>query len=457
MQVTAELLRRYDRPGPRYTSYPPATEFHEGVDEAVYADHLEQASTEKRPLSLYVHLPFCEHRCLFCGCNVVITQKRDVMRRYLDILHGEIRDGASRLKGRRKVSQYHWGGGTPTYLTTDEMRELQAVVLSEFELEPDAEVAIEVDPRITTREDLFTLREIGFNRLSMGVQDFTPEVQEAVDRIQPFDLTKQHLEDAREAGFDSINIDLIYGLPHQTPEAFQRTLDQVNQLRPERIAVYSFAYLPWLKGQQRRLEESDLPAPEIKLQLFASALEAFRGSGYLAIGMDHFALPGDEMGLAVSNGTLWRNFMGYTVKHAPDMVGFGMSSIGDVHGAFFQNFKKLIDYERAVEAGKLPIERGYVLTADDHLRRHLITELMCTFKVDIPALEQRFGIDFGETFAGSLKELQPMVEDGFVRIGDSRIELLADGRLFVRNACMAFDPYLKRKEGDTRPRFSRTV
>ena len=457
MQVTAELLRRYDRPGPRYTSYPPATEFHEGVDAAVYASHLERAAKKEAPLSLYVHLPFCEHRCLFCGCNVVITQKRDVMRHYLDVLFSEIREGARRLGGRRKVSQYHWGGGTPTYLTNDEMRELQEVVLSEFELEPEAEVAIEVDPRVTTREALFTLRELGFNRLSMGVQDFTAEVQEAVDRIQPFDMTKQHLEDARDAGFDSINIDLIYGLPLQTPEAFRRTLDQVNDLRPERIAVYSFAFIPWLKGQQRRLEESDLPAPEIKLQLFLAALEAFRGSGYLAIGMDHFALPDDEMGLAVSNGTLWRNFMGYTVKHAPDMVGFGMSSIGDVDGAFFQNQKKLIDYERAVEAGELPIERGYVLTDDDHLRRHLITELMCTFKVDIPALERRFGIDFQETFADSLTELAPMVADGFVRIGEERLELLGDGRLFVRNACMAFDPYLKRRDGDAKPRFSRTV
>ena len=454
--VTADLIQRYDRPGPRYTSYPPATEFHEDVGAEAYAQHLERASQEDAPLSLYVHLPFCEERCLYCGCNVVITKKRPVMRHYLDVLYKEIRAVAKRLGGRRKLSQYHWGGGTPTYLSPEETRELQTVVLSEFEIEPDAEVAIEVDPRVTTNEHLDVLHDIGFNRLSMGVQDFTPEVQEAVNRVQPYELTEALVEHGRKLGFLSTNIDLIYGLPLQSVETFRKTLEQVNQIRPERIAVYSYAHLPHIKGHQRTIDPATLPPPEVKLELFASAIRAFGGAGYLSVGMDHFALPEDEMGQAIANGSLWRNFMGYTVRHAPDMVGLGMSSIGDVAGAFFQNDKRLVNYERAIEAGNLPIERGYVLTREDLIRRYVITALMCTFHLEIAEVERRFGLEFRTHFAESLKDLEPMVADGFLTIGEERIEVVGRGRLFIRNICMAFDPYLKKSSGD-QPRFSRTV
>jgi len=454
--VTADLLRRYDRPGPRYTSYPTAVEFHEGVGAARYAEHLARAARVDAPLSFYIHLPFCEERCLFCGCNVVITRKREVVRRYLDLLVREIHDVAGRLGTRRRLSQYHWGGGTPTYLTPDEMRELQAEVFGEFAIDPGAEVAVEVDPRVTTPEHMAALCELGFNRLSMGVQDFTPEVQEAVNRIQSFERTRDLVALARRLGFASVNIDLIYGLPHQTPETFQRTLEQVVVIRPDRVAVYSFAHVPWLKGQQRKLDVEALPAPSTKIELFARAIDAFTGAGYLPIGMDHFALPEDELGRALADGTLWRNFMGYTVKHAPDMVACGVSGIGDVSGAFFQNRKVLHEYERAVEAGELPVGRGYVLTPDDHVRRYVITSLMCTFRVDVPEVERRFDVRFWEAFSRERESLRPFEADGFVRVAPERIEVVGAGRLFVRNVCMAFDAHLSKHAGE-KARFSRTV
>ena len=461
--VTADLIRRYDRPGPRYTSYPTAVEFHEEVDAATYAEHLEHSAQRvDEPLSLYLHLPFCEERCLYCGCNVVITRKREVEQRYLGFLEREVRDVAQRLGRRRRVRQYHWGGGTPTYLTPDEMRHVHHVVRGEFDLEDDAEIAIEIDPRVTTAGHLDAIRELGFNRLSLGVQDFTPEVQQAINRIQPYEETRELIERARGMGLGSINVDLIYGLPLQTPETFQQTLEQVLAIRPDRLAVYSYAHMPWIKVQQRRILEEQLPTPEVKLELIARALDTFRRGGYLAIGMDHFALPEDEMGQALTRGTLWRNFMGYTVRHAPDMVGCGMSSIGDVDGAFFQNEKKLIRYEKAVEAGRLPVEKGLVLSADDKLRRYVITALMCAFRVDFSEVEKRFGVDFHHTFATELRDLRTLEDDGFVTLHDDHIEVVDNGRLFVRNVAMVFDTYLRTKhqpaEGSTAPpRFSRTV
>jgi oxygen-independent coproporphyrinogen-3 oxidase len=455
--VTADLIRRYDRPGPRYTSYPTAVEFHEGVGADVYAERLRRASEAvDDPIALYLHLPFCEERCLYCGCNVVITRKREVEEHYLKVLQREIRDVASRLGDRRKVRQYHWGGGTPTYLSPSEMRALQAVVTSELDVEPDAEVAVEIDPRVTTQEHLEAIRELGFNRLSMGVQDFTPEVQREVNRVQPYEDTRDLVERARALGFGSINVDLIYGLPLQNPVSFQRTLELVLQIRPERLAVYSYAHVPWLKVQQRRILEEHLPVPEVKFELIASAVRTFRQAGYLAIGMDHFALPEDELGRALEEGTLWRNFMGYTVRHAPDMVACGMSSIGDVAGAYVQNEKKLIRYEKAVEAGQLAVERGVVLSDDDKLRRHVITAIMCAFHLDFGAVEERFGIDFRSYFREELEALRPMQDDGFLHLHDDHLQVVEEGRLFVRNICMVFDAYLKRAR-DEKPVFSRTV
>ena len=456
--VTLDLLRRYDRPGPRYTSYPTAVEFHEGFDEAAYREHLGRAAAERdAPLSLYLHLPFCEERCTFCGCMVIITRKREVAARYLEYLHREIALLAEYLDGRRRVVQYHWGGGTPTYLAPGQMVALQEEVARHFDVQPGAEVAIEVDPRVTSFEQLTVLRGLGFNRLSMGVQDFTPEVQEAVNRVQGEAQTRALYEGARALGYQSINVDLIYGLPLQTLESFGRSVDAVVHMRPDRVAVYSFAHVPWIRGNQRSLRSEDLPSPETKLALFVAARERFLDAGYEAIGMDHFALPGDEMAVAARARALHRNFMGYTVKPAPDMLGAGVSAIGDVAGAFAQNVKKLSTYYAALDGGRFPVERGYRLSPDDHVRRHVITELMCNFHLDGAAVAERFGIDFGSYFARELAELgDGPVADGFLEMEGSRLDLTPSGRLFVRNVCMVFDRYL-RETAAARPVFSRTV
>lgn len=458
--LTAELLRKYDRPGPRYTSYPTAVEFSSSFDERAYRAKLAEAATATRePLSLYVHLPFCEERCSFCGCVVIITRKREVAARYLDYLHREIGMLAAGLGTRRHVVQYHWGGGTPTYINPAQMRALHGVVTRHFEIDPEAEIAIEVDPRVTTSEQIDLLRELGFNRLSMGVQDFTMEVQVAINRGQTEGETRELFAHARAAGFDSINLDLVYGLPLQTVATFRHTLDSVIDLRPERVAVYSYAHVPWLRGNQKRIDPGDLPPAPLKLELFAQAIDRFLGAGYQQIGMDHFALPSDELAIAARRRTLHRNFMGYTTKVAPDMVGVGVSAIGDIGGAYAQNTKKLSRYYATLDNGRFPIERGYLLDADDDVRRHVITQLMCNFFVDRQAVEDRFGIAFGEYFARELAELSAdpgPVADRFLAITPEYLQVLPAGRLFVRNICMAFDRYLRQERAD-RPVFSRTI
>jgi len=452
---TAELLARYDRPGPRYTSYPTALSFHEGVDEEEYLERLALADAlEDEPLSLYAHLPFCRERCLYCGCNVVITPHHRIARDYLGNLLEEIDLLARHLPRRRTLSQLHWGGGTPTYYTAFELSRLMGAITERFQLAPDAEVGIEVDPRNTEPAHLETLGALGFNRLSAGVQDFAPEVQQAIHRIQSFEQTKDVLDRARAAGFRSINVDLIYGLPLQTAAGFQRTLDQVLELRPDRIAVYSFAFVPWIKGHMRNLPADALPGPALKLELLARALDTFSGAGYCSIGMDHFALPGDELARAAAKGTLGRNFMGYTVQSARDLVGVGVSAIGDVQGALFQNDKKLVSYERAAAEGRFPIERGYVLDADDLLRRDVITELMCNARIEFARIERLHGIRFADRFDAELRELEGLVADGLLTIHRDGLELTDVGRLFVRNVAMVFDRHLQRAPANT---FSRTV
>lgn len=456
----ASLRARYDKPGPRYTSYPTALEFHAGVDRDVYERSLAAADARPdEPLSIYVHLPFCEERCAYCGCFVVITKHRDVSDRYLAYLEREIDLLAARLPHRRQVSQLHWGGGTPTYYPAAGLHRLFERLTRHFTFTPDAELGVEIDPRVTTLEQLTTLRALGFNRLSMGVQDFTPEVQQAVNRVQSYEQTRELLEHARALGFRSINVDLIYGLPLQTPETFARTLDQVLTLRPERVAVYSFAFVPWMKAHMKHLEEA-LPGPDVKLTLLTLAQQAFAGAGYTAVGMDHFALPEDELSRAIADRTLHRNFMGYTVQSARDMVSLGVSAIGDVQGTFVQNTKKLNEYYDAIDAGTFPIERGYALDADDTLRRHVITSLMCNGHLDVADVERRFGIRFDEYFADALGDLTgpgSPVEDGLVDIAPDAVTVTPLGRTFVRNICMPFDRYLRARTAGPKPVFSRTV
>jgi len=458
-QVDMDTVRRFDRPGPRYTSYPTAVEFHEGVNQKTYEEKLTQANAlgSTAPLSLYAHLPFCEHRCLFCGCHVVITPHMPVAEKYLEYVKTEIDRLASHLPDRREVVQMHWGGGTPTYFSPDQLADLMGKVREHFRFAKKAELAIEVDPRVTSRDHLDRLAELGFNRLSMGVQDLTPEVQEAITRNQTYDQTAELLEYARTVGFtEGINLDLIYGLPRQKLETFETNLDQILGLRPDRVAVYSFAYVPWIKGHQKKLDKSTLPSAELKLQLYLRAMERFLEAGYVPIGMDHFALPEDELAVAAREGRLHRNFMGYTVMPASDMVAVGVSGIGEVQGAFFQNRKKLSTYYEALDAGDLPVARGYVLDADDRIRQYVIQQIMCNFRVSKADVERRFDIDFDDYFRRSLESLHEVREAGFVEVDGDGLRVKEEGRLFVRNVCMAFDAYLEAKSA-AKPVFSRTV
>jgi oxygen-independent coproporphyrinogen-3 oxidase len=459
-EITLELLRKYDRPGPRYTSYPTAVEFNEEYTEAQYRDRLAEADRrESEPLSLYVHLPFCEERCTYCGCNVVITKKHGIADAYLEHLEREIDLLASCLPNRRTVTQYHWGGGTPTYINVEQMQRLHERVAKHFDIRRDGELAIEVDPRVTSYEQIDLLKRLGFNRISMGVQDFTPEVQEIVNRRQTEQQTRELYDYCRQLGFDSINLDLIYGLPLQNAENFTSNMERVVDFRPDRLAVYSYAFVPWLKAHQKKIETANLPSPEEKLRLFCIAREMLLDAGYVQIGMDHFALPGDELVTAMGDRRLHRNFMGYTVKMGSDMLGLGVSAIGDVGNSFAQNEKKLPRYYAALDKDKFPIERGYLLDQDDVIRRNVITTIMCNFYVNRTEVESQFGIDFGKYFATELAELRAAggpVEHGFLEIHPDRLEVLSNGRLFIRNIAMVFDRYLRTQQ-DSKPVFSRTI
>lgn len=455
---TAELIRQYDRPGPRYTSYPTAVEFTDTFDEAAYRGRLEAASSRDEPLSLYVHLPFCAQRCTYCGCTMIATGAPAVAARYLDYLEKEVSLLSDHLGTRRGVVQHHWGGGTPTYLNLDQIARLYESIAGRFTIESTAEIAIEIDPRVTTREQLRLLRSLGFNRLSMGVQDFTPDVQEAIGRRQSEAATVDLYGYARQIGFDSINLDLIYGLPLQTPASFTHTLETVVTMQPDRVAVYSYAHVPWLRPHQKLINTADLPDPAVKFELIGAAVDTFAAAGYVPIGMDHFARPDDELAVAAAERRLHRNFMGYTTRPATDMLGLGVSAIGDVQGAFAQNTKKLTPYYAALDEGRFPIERGFALDADDLIRRHVITQLMCNFRIDRGELARTFGIDFHAYFAPEIDALQArggLVDDGLAVVTPDGVEISREGRLFVRLACMLFDRYLAPHQG-TRV-FSRTI
>ena len=455
----AALIRRYDRPGPRYTSYPTAVEFNGALGSADYEARLADAARRPdEPLSLYVHVPFCEARCAYCGCAVIATKNRQVAATYLEYLQREIAALAAALGRRRRAVQYHWGGGTPTYLTAVQIAQLDRFVRKHFEIPADAEQAIEIDPRVTTPEQLTLLRALGFNRLSFGVQDFSEPVQKAIQRHQSETETRALFGFARRTGFTSINFDLVYGLPRQTPESFERTLSSVAAMRPDRIAVYSYAHVPWLRPNQKAIDPLDLPDAGTKRALLGSAIETFGLAGYDAIGMDHFALPDDELAIASRERRLHRNFMGYTTRRANDSVAAGVSAIADVSGAFAQNHKSLARYYEALDAGQFPIERGYGLNADDRVRRYLITELMCNFRIEFARVRAQFGVEPLDYFARELEALAAPggpVADGLLEIEADTLTMTPPGRLFVRNICMTFDRYLAAHEG--RPTFSRTI
>lgn len=458
-EVTAELLSRYDRSGPRYTSYPTAVEFHEGVDDETYRRTLETADRAgDRPLSVYVHLPFCDERCFFCGCNVIISPQKQRSTPYLDLLRVELDRLAERLPGRRRISQIHLGGGTPTYFSPRQLVDLVRDVFDRFPPVPEAELAVEVDPRVTTDEHLHALGGVGFNRISLGVQDFTESVQESINRSQTVDQTAHVVEEARSAGFSGINIDLVYGLPRQDVDGFGRTVETVIRIGADRAAVYSFAYVPWLHAHMNKLPVDALPSRETKFALFAVARQRFIEAGYETIGMDHFARPNDELAVAKRRGRLKRNFQGYSVVPADDTVGLGISSIGDIAGVYVQNEKKLSRYRAAIDAGRMPVERGIVLDQDDLVRRAVIRQLMCNFRIDVTDVERRHGIRFRDYFSTDLALLAEHEREGLVEVADDAVSATPLGELFVRNLAMCFDRYLReRSDRGDRPLFSRTV
>jgi oxygen-independent coproporphyrinogen-3 oxidase len=458
--VTPELLARYDRPGPRYTSYPTAVDFHEGFSPEDHAAVLADAAARPHdPLSLYVHLPFCEHRCSFCACHVVVTRNKSLTNSYLGRLVAEARTTAAKLGDRRILQQYQWGGGTPTFYSPAALADLHTELLSEFELAPGAEVALEVDPRTTTDEHLVTLRELGFNRISMGVQDADDVVQDLIGRHQTWEQTASLNATARRLGYRSINFDLIYGLPGQDEASFARALDLVIGLRPDRLAVYSFALVPWMRPHQKRIDSSLLPDRDLKFALLSLAISRLTGAGYEQIGMDHFAVPNDELAVAHRERTLSRNFMGYTTKRGTEIIGLGSSAISDVAASYAQNHRRLASYQQAVDAGELPTERGIALDGEDQLRRYVITELMCNGRLRADEVASRFGIAMDQHFAAELAELHApggLVEAGFVRTEGSDIEATTVGRAFIRNVAMIFDARLAAATSGGQV-FSRTV
>jgi oxygen-independent coproporphyrinogen III oxidase len=456
LRVSEEFLARYNRPGPRYTSYPTAPVWNDafGPDDL---EKVHQEANEKRsPVSLYMHIPFCESLCLFCACNVIIQKDKGVAPPYLGVLKQEMERVSRSVSRERPVVQFHWGGGTPTYLTPEQIEDLFGAARRRFTFSPDAEIGIEVDPRVTSRAHLETLRRLDFNRLSMGIQDFQPDVQKAINRIQPFEMTRDLISAARELGFDSINVDLIYGLPHQTAPSFGRTVEQILKLAPDRVALFSYAHVPWLKKQQGAFA-AFLPEGMQKFEIFRTGMLAFLEAGYLYIGMDHFAKPGDELATSQHNRTLHRNFQGYTTKAGADLYGMGVTAISGIQNAYAQNERDLTKWEQAVAERGIATMRGYHLSEDDRLRRAVISRLLCHTVVRKDEISREFGIDFDSYFADELKHLEPSREDGLVLLSPSEIRTTWLGRIFIRNLAMVFDPYLEKQQLAAKPLFSKTL
>ena len=455
-EISEEFLEKYNRPGPRYTSYPTAPMWQDNFG----PDDLEQyyaiANAAHSPVSLYMHLPFCESLCLFCACNVVITKDHSVAPPYIETLEREIEHVSRFVSRDRPVVQFHWGGGTPTYLTPGQMEQLFRYTAERFTFAPDAEIGIEIDPRVTTTAHLETLRRLGFNRLSMGIQDFHPEVQEAIHRVQPLEMTRDLIDTARQLGFESINVDLIYGLPLQTAERFAHTVEQVVALSPDRVAMFSYAHVPWLRKQQGALA-TRLPEGMEKFYIFRAGLEHFLDAGYQYIGMDHFARPDDELAVAQRNRTLHRNFQGYTTKAGADLYGMGVSAISGIATCYAQNDRDVAPYRERIERRGLATMRGYRLTSDDLLRRTVINRILCHGVLHAGEIEREFGIDFEKTFSAEIARLASFVSDGLVDFEGGVLRTSLLGRIFIRNIAMVFDPYLEKQKLDSRQLFSKTL
>lgn len=452
------LLRKYDRPVPRYTSYPPATELKEEFAEIDFKTSIAVSNYKKTPLSLYCHIPFCESACYFCGCNTVITQRKEIAEPYLNYLDRDIKQMAQLINHDRQVQQLHWGGGTPNYLSLQQAEHLWTTINNYFNFAPKAEISIEVNPRFLDKEYIFLLRELGFNRISFGIQDFDNRVQTAVNRIQPEKMLFQAMEWIRDAGFESVNVDLIYGLPYQDLSTFKNTIQKTLQLNPDRIAVFNFAYVPWVKPIQRKIPQEALPLATEKLQILQMTIEELTQNNYVFIGMDHFAKPNDELAIAQREGELHRNFQGYTTQPESDLLSFGMTSISMLHDVYVQNHKRLKPYYQAIDNQELPIERGVTLSKDDIIRRTIIMELMCQFQLCKDEIEEKyhlsFDTDFEEYFARERYDLRLLEADGLLHISHNEIQVTPIGRLLIRNIAAVFDKYMRNQQSG---RFSKAV
>ena len=457
--ITPDLLTRFDVPGPRYTSYPTADRFVEAFGETDYLQALDQRASSAigkvTPLSLYVHIPFCESLCYYCACNKIITKHKDRAETYLRYLTREVELHTAHLGLGQSVSQLHLGGGTPTFLSDDELRELMYMLRRHFELVPGGEYSVEVDPRTVDEKRLAVLAELGFNRLSFGVQDFDPAVQKAVHRVQPAQQVFELVAAARRLGFESVNVDLIYGLPLQTPESFERTLAQVNELSPDRIALYAYAHLPERFKPQRRIHAAELPSGGAKVAMLSRSLDAFTDAGYVYIGMDHFALPGDALAVAKRQGRLHRNFQGYSTQADCDLIALGVSSIGRVGATYSQNAKTMEEYCDLLDQGHLPVVRGLALTRDDLIRRAVIMALMCQGQLQFESINLAWLVDFKKYFANELAQLETLQAQGLVQLNETGIQVTAMGWFFVRGVAMVFDRYVQADRNRTR--FSKII
>jgi len=460
VKFNTDLIKRYDVAGPRYTSYPTAVQFIEGFDANAYRRYTTASNNEliPKPLSLYVHLPFCHSLCYYCGCTKKVTRHAEQGVRYLELLDREIEMQGKLFDDDREVEQLHFGGGTPTFHTDEEMSALMAQLGRHFALSDsdNREYSIEVDPRTVGNERLAKLAELGFNRISLGVQDIDPKVQEAVNRIQDPQATLDMVEDSRKLGFNSVSIDLIYGLPHQTGDSFGKTIDTVVRVKPDRLAVYNYAHMPHIFRAQRMINADDIPSPETKLELMELTIRKLTDAGYVYIGMDHFALPEDELTIAQKEGHLQRNFQGYSTRRQCDLVGLGVSAIGKVGDCYAQNQKDIPSWQTAVADGRLPIWRGISLTTEDRLRRGIIESIMCHGEVHFDEFEANFDIDFNDHFALELGNLQQLEQDGLLKMGEAGFRATPEGRLLLRAIAMNFDEYLQTRESSV-PRFSRVI
>ena len=447
---------KYSKPGPRYTSYPTALEFSDAYKYNEYINKLENQDPT-RPISLYFHLPFCRNACYFCGCNVVFTSKEDKMLRYVDYLKRELEILSKHLDCSREVIQMHFGGGTPTFFSAKQLEIIIKEIKSYFpNFVSDAEISCEIDPRHINEDQMRVMSEAGFNRVSFGIQDFNEKVQTAVHRIQPYEVTKNAMDLARKYNMISVNTDLIYGLPYQTLETFKETLDLVLTLDPDRFAVFNYAHVPWLKKTMRKIDETTLPEPDEKLQIMQYTIDFFTSHGYKMIGMDHFAKPEDDLFKAIKTGELHRNFQGYTTRGGADLIGVGLTSIGEGVDYYAQNFKDMKLYESAIDAGKLPFEKGVVLNEDDMIRQFVIMELMSNFKLDIKRFEKLYNVSFKEYFSDAIEALKPFEEEELLSISDDSIVCSETGTLLIRNIAMVFDAYMKKHAANSKT-FSKTV